>query len=132
MIGLAVASAHLVLCSATAMSWVRATCSIVEAEEDVHVARYVSHGRRFEFSASGHESQSEVACWVPEPPRSGVGRLDRPSVAAVTLRDKLSWSWLGSSVLAVLLGIACMFGARYEARSRRRNVIARDDFSSAD
>lgn len=129
---LLVASGHLVLRGGTAMTWTRASCSIVEEEEDVHVARYVSHGRQWQFSASGHASENAVACWVPEPPQSGVGRLDEPGAARVTLSQKLSWWWLGGAAFGVLLGVATMFGARYEAKNRRRNVIARDDFSSAD
>lgn len=130
--GLLVASGHLVLRGGASMTWTRASCSIVEEEEDVHVARYVSHGRTWQFSASGHASERAVACWVPEPPHGGVGRLDEPAAARVTLVEKLSWWWLGSAAVGVFLGVATMFGARHEASSRRRNVIASDDFSSAD
>ncbi len=129
--GLAIASAHLVLRS-VAMTWTRATCSIVEEEEDMHVARYVARGKEWEFSASGHASASNVACWTPDPPTAGVGRLTPPSGPSVSLREKLSWAWLLTAAGGLLLGLFCIFGARWEAENRKKGLIEADDFSTSD
>jgi hypothetical protein len=130
--GLAIASVHLVLRGRHAMTWAPRTCSIVEAEEDVHVARYVSRGKEWEFSASGHASRSATACWVPDPPVSGVGRLEPPRTPRVSLLETLSWGWLLTAGGAVLMGLLCIVGGRWEAENRRKSLIAPDDFSSPD
>ena len=129
--GLVVASAHLVLRSAP-MTWTATTCTIFAEEEDVHVARYASHGKEWKFSASGQGSRSEVRCWVPDPPASGVGRLAPPRTPRVSLYEKVRWSWLLGAAGAVLAGVFFIFGARWEAENRRKSLIAPDDFSSSD
>jgi hypothetical protein len=131
-VGLGIASVHLVLRGGHAMIWTPRTCAIVEEEEDVHVARYVSRGTRWEFSASGHASQSATACWVPDPPVSGVGRLAPPSTSRVSLLDALSWGWLSTAGASGLSGLLLLLCGSWEANNRRKNLIARDDFGSPD
>lgn len=129
--GLLIASAHLVLRSAP-MIWTETTCKIFAEEEDVYVARYASHGKEWKFSARGEGSRSEVRCWVPDPPASGVGLLAPPRTPRVPLSEKVSWSWLLSAAGAVLAGVFFIFGGRWEAENRRKSLIAPDEFSSSD
>jgi hypothetical protein len=130
-VGILVAGFHVLNRGRVARSWVEATCSIVEVEEDVHVARYVARGKRWEFSASGHESQRALSCWVPEPPLNDVGRLEPPPSAVVPLTAKVSWAWLVAALSGVLMGIGIIFAARGEAANRRSGLLAPDDFSSS-
>jgi hypothetical protein len=129
-LGLGTASFHLVERARVAMTWRETTCAIVAEEEDMHVARYVSQGREWKFSAPG-ESRSVAECWVPYPPVSGVGRLVRPSASSVSLWERLSLAWLVAAACAVSLGAGCLVAAWDDARKRRRGAIAPDDFGSS-
>ncbi len=125
-------SLHLGLAAHVRLVWTQATCSIL-VDDDVHVASYDVGGKTYRFHPRvGDDPPASMRCFVPSPPRDGVGRIDPAPTATVGLVDKLSFGWLLAGALSVLMGAFVFYGEYADRRKRQRCEIEPDDFGSSD
>lgn len=131
-IGVAILSIQLGLAASTRLTWTETTCSI-RVEDDVHVASYVVGRKTYRFAPhAGDDPPNLVRCFVPVPPKDGVGRVDPPRSATVGLLDKLSLGWSIGGAISLVLGVTVLFANRHDRRKREQCEIEPDDFSSSD
>jgi hypothetical protein len=129
----AVLGVHVAMVVRSPLAWRETTCTIRIEEEEGRVARYRVDGEDHSFGPSASAPTSgTVPCWVPSPSRDGIGTLERPSGARVSLWRRLSPWGVGVPVALVFFAAIVVFGARAEARNRRANRIVADDFSTND
>ncbi len=126
-LGLLVFSVHLAS-AARPHLWAEATCS-TRYDGDTHLAEYVVDGRTYSFYA-GEQGGRALRCWVPSPPRGGVGRMAPPLSPDVRIVEKLSIGWTITAGLLVVFGIMAASLGVLDLRRRQRGEIDPDDFAS--
>lgn len=131
--GVLVLSVHLVIAARTRRVWSETTCTFVTDGDGDLMASYQVGKTTHTFPAGGKDRPARAPCWVPAPSViEGVGSLERPAGSLVPLRHNLSFGWVFTAVVSVLLGLTFFLVNYLDERKRRNRETEPDVFESSD